>query len=88
MSLVEIRELSKKYENAVPLKKITPHKLRATYATNLYEETNDIYLVAEMLGHKDVKTTKEHYANISNKHKSENRNKIKYDESTTSIYRD
>ena len=81
MSVRTIEIMIKKYaQKAVPLKKITPHKLRATYATNLYEETNDIYLVAEMLGHKDVKTTKEHYANISNKHKSENRNKIKYDE--------
>ena len=43
-------------------KKITPHKLRSTYGTALYQETGDIYLVADVLGHKDVNTTKKHYA--------------------------
>ena len=32
------------------------------YGTNLYRETGDIYLVADVLGHKDVNTTKKHYA--------------------------
>ena len=45
-----------------PNKHITPHKLRSTYGTNLYKETGDIYLVADVLGHKDVNTTKKHYA--------------------------
>ena len=44
------------------LKKITPHKLRSTYGTSLYRETGDIYLVADVLGHKDVNTTRKHYA--------------------------
>ena len=52
------------YEST-PLKKITPHKLRSTFGTNLYRETNDIYIVADILGHKDVNTTKKHYAAIS-----------------------
>lgn len=57
--------LVKKYALvATPLKHITPHKLRSTYGTNLYHETNDIYIVAEVLGHKDVNTTKKHYAAI------------------------
>lgn len=43
-------------------KHITPHKLRSTYGTNLYKETGDIYLVAEVLGHNDVNTTRKHYA--------------------------
>ena len=47
-----------------PLKKITPHKLRSTYGTNLYQESGDIYLVADVLGHKDVNTTRKHYAAI------------------------
>ena len=46
------------------LKNITPHKLRSTYGTSLYRETGDIYLVADVLGHKDVNTTKKHYAAI------------------------
>ncbi|HIU06483.1 MAG TPA: tyrosine-type recombinase/integrase [Candidatus Onthoplasma faecigallinarum] len=58
--------LVKKYAKvATPLKNITPHKLRSTYGTNLYHETKDIYIVAEVLGHKDVNTTKKHYAAIS-----------------------
>lgn len=53
----------KKYASQVTTtKKITPHKLRSTYGTTLYQETGDIYLVADVLGHKDVNTTKKHYA--------------------------
>ena len=53
----------KKYAQLVTnLKKITPHKLRSTYGTSLYRETGDIYLVADVLGHKDVNTTRKHYA--------------------------
>lgn len=44
------------------IKHITPHKLRSTYGTALYRETSDIYLVAEVLGHNDVNTTRKHYA--------------------------
>ena len=45
-------------------KNISPHKLRSTYGTNLYRETGDIYLVADVLGHKDVNTTRKHYAEL------------------------
>ena len=66
MSVRSMEYLVKKYAKvATPLKKITPHKLRSTYGTNLYNETKDIYIVAEVLGHKDVNTTKNHYAAIS-----------------------
>ena len=47
---------------SAPLKKISPHKLRSTYGTMLYQESGDIYLVADVLGHKDVNTTRKHYA--------------------------
>ncbi len=60
-----VENLVKKYSSVVTkLKKITPHKLRSTYGTTLYRETGDIYLVADVLGHKDVNTTKKHYAAI------------------------
>lgn len=60
-----VQLLVKKYAKiATPLKKITPHKLRSTFGTNLYRETKDIYIVAEVLGHSDVNTTKKHYAAI------------------------
>ena len=58
-----IENLVKKYAREITTtKKITPHKLRSTYGTALYQETGDIYLVADVLGHKDVNTTKKHYA--------------------------
>ena len=61
-----VENMVKKYAKVVsPLKKISPHKLRSTYGTNLYRETKDIYIVADVLGHKDVNTTKKHYAAIS-----------------------
>ena len=60
-----VENLVKKYARlAAPLKKITPHKLRSTYGTMLYQESGDIYLVADVLGHKDVNTTRKHYAAI------------------------
>ena len=58
-----IENMVKKYAKEITTaKKITPHKLRSTYGTALYKETGDIYLVADVLGHKDVNTTKKHYA--------------------------
>ena len=61
-----MQNIQKKYSKiAAPLKKISPHKLRSTYGTNLYEQTHDIYIVADVLGHKDVNTTKKHYAAIN-----------------------
>lgn len=65
-----VEQLVKKYASLVTsLKKITPHKLRSTYGTNLYQETGDIYLVADVLGHKDVNTTKKHYAAMKDENK-------------------
>ena len=65
MGVQAIENMVKKYAREVtPNKKITPHKLRSTYGTSLYRETGDIYLVADVLGHKDVNTTKKHYAAI------------------------
>lgn len=66
ISVRAVEELVKKYAKIVtPLKKITPHKLRSTFGTNLYSQTGDIYIVADYLGHKDINTTKRHYAAIS-----------------------
>jgi len=60
-----VEMLVKKYSNSAGIsKKITPHKLRSTYGTNLYKESGDIYLVADALGHRSVETTRQHYANM------------------------
>ncbi len=59
-----VENMVKKYATiAAPLKKrISPHKLRSTFGTNLYNEVGDIYLVADVLGHSDINTTRRHYA--------------------------
>lgn len=62
MTVRAIENLVKKYAAlAAPLKRISPHKLRSTYGTMLYRESGDIYLVADVLGQKDVNTTRKHY---------------------------
>ena len=73
-----VLNLVKKYTSRVaPLKNITPHKLRTTFGTNLYKEIGDIYAVAEVLGHKDVNTTRKHYAAQSEEIKRAALNSVK-----------
>ena len=65
MCVRSMENMVKKYAQIItPLKNITPHKLRSTYGTNLYRATKDIYMVAQVLGHSDVNTTRKHYAAI------------------------
>lgn len=65
-----VETMVKKYAAKAKINiKCTPHSLRRTYGTSLYEQTGDIYLVADSLGHASVETTKRHYARMSSKHK-------------------
>ena len=68
-----VENLVKKYGLiAAPLKKrISPHKLRSTFGTALYQQTGDIYLVSDALGHSDVNTTKRHYAALKDSRRRE-----------------
>lgn len=78
-----LENLVEKYASAVTTTKhITPHKLRSTYGTALYQETGDIYLVADVLGHKDVNTTRKHYAamNEENRRKAANAVRLRSEE--------
>ncbi len=78
LNVRSVENLVKKYSQTVTkLKKITPHKLRSTYGTSLYRETGDIYLVADVLGHKDVNTTKKHYAAIEDSRRRSAANVVK-----------
>ena len=78
MSVRSVEKLVKKYAKLVnPLKKITPHKLRSTYGTSLYQETGDIYLVADVLGHSDVNTTRRHYAAMEDSRRRSARDKVR-----------
>ena len=81
LTVRSVENLVKKYSSLVTnLKKITPHKLRSTYGTNLYQETGDIYLVADVLGHKDVNTTRKHYAAMQDYNKRKAAKTIKLSE--------
>lgn len=78
MGVRSVENLVKKYAKiTAPLKKISPHKLRSTYGTNLYHETKDISVVAEVLGHKDVNTTKKYYAAVSESIRKDVADKVK-----------
>ena len=59
-----------KYAKNVTDKHVTPHVMRHSCATNLYEKTGDIYLCASQLHHRNVSTT-QRYAEISNSRKKE-----------------
>ena len=89
ISVRAVEIMVKKYATQINcLKKITPHKLRTTYGTALYRRTKDIYVVAEVLGHNDINTTKKHYAAISEDIVKEASGKVKFgpgiDNATTS----
>lgn len=52
-----IYDIVKKYASNIKGKNITPHKLRATYGTQLYEATKDIYFVQDCMHHANPQTT-------------------------------
>ena len=52
-----ISRVVSKYAANIKGKKISPHKLRATFATQLLEETRDIYFVQQCMGHSSPSTT-------------------------------
>ena len=79
ISVRAVQQMVKKYATqAAPLKKhLSPHKLRSTFGTNLYRETGDIYLVADVLGHSDVNTTRRHYAAMADERRRMAARKVK-----------
>lgn len=52
-----ISDIVQKYSKKAIGKRLTPHKLRAAFCTILYDETGDINLVREAVGHAGVATT-------------------------------
>ncbi len=70
LTVRSIQHMVEKYgKNTGLSEKLTPHKLRRTYGTALYNKTSDIYMVADVLGHSDVNTTVKHYAAVEEEHK-------------------
>jgi site-specific recombinase XerD len=73
-----LQNLVKKYAQlTTTIKNISPHKLRSTFGTQLYQQTRDIYLVANVLGHADINTTRKHYAKMDEQHRRNAANKVK-----------
>ncbi len=57
MDQSSISRVVSKYAEDISGKSITPHKLRATYGTQLYGETKDLFFVQASMGHSNPKTT-------------------------------
>lgn len=70
MTVRSIEYVIKKHTENIIDKHITPHKLRHTFGTNLYQKKKDIYLVADALGHKTTAPTKR-YTKIFNQDKKD-----------------
>ena len=70
LSVRSIEDMLKKYGDGAKLTdRVHPHKLRRTFGTTLYNSSGDIYMVADVLGHKDVNTTVKHYAAVDEEHR-------------------
>lgn len=62
LSTAMVGVLIGKYTEGITEKHITPHKLRASCATNLYQKTGDLLLTSKILGHENIQTTRRYAA--------------------------
>ena len=58
MTTQAVRDLVAKYTSGIQGKHITPHKLRASAATNLAASGVSIQAIAKVLGHENIQTTR------------------------------
>lgn len=65
-----ISNIVNKYAGNIKGKNITPHKLRATYGTQLYNATGDIYFVQQCMNHSSPKTTETYVRGCKNRTKN------------------
>ena len=70
MDQCSIYKVVNKYSSGIKGKHITPHKLRATYGTQLYDETKDIYFVQNCMKHANPKTTELYIRGTKNQTKT------------------
>lgn len=57
MSLKTISDVTEKYGKNIKDIHLTPHKLRATFGTQVYAASGDLYLTKEAMGHSNTRTT-------------------------------
>ncbi len=67
LSVRAVQKLIEKYTYNLK-QHITPHKMRSSCACNLLDATDNIYLVQEVLGHKNIENTRR-YARVSERSK-------------------
>ena len=77
LSTRQIERIVKKHTTQAGItdKKITPHKLRSTFGTNTYQQTGDVYLTADLLGHSGLEVVKR-YAEIDDKRRLNARDNV------------
>lgn len=81
ISVRAVENMVKKFTSSdVTVKNITPHKLRSTFGTTLYNQTGDIYITATALGHESVNTTAKYYSNVDKERVRSVRNVVKIHE--------
>lgn len=57
MHVNSIAKVVDKYASSIKNTHFSPHKLRATYGTHVYNQTKDVYLVQQCMGHSNPKTS-------------------------------
>lgn len=67
LSQGSLHNLIKKYGVSIKGHNLSPHKLRATYGTQIYEATHDLYAVQRCMGHASPSTTERYIRGQKNK---------------------
>jgi len=66
LSVFRVNEIFKYYSDKLNIPNLTPHKLRHTFATVMFENGADIRVIQDIMGHASINTTNI-YAKTSNK---------------------
>lgn len=79
-----VRAMLEKYRERSGIKKnITPHVFRRTFGTNHYNTYKDMYLTAQVLGHKSAETTRKFYADPSKERVDRSMTTFEYEDEAT-----
>lgn len=80
ISVAAVEKIVEKYAKDIvsPSRKVTPHRLRASYGSRLYECSGDLGLVQDSLGHSSPSTTKRYYVDSKLENMKKAAKTIKY----------